>query len=93
VYTIDGSVGLCFALGYLYAGIKLPAILAAGGSLLVRLLVASMVYRGLGLLTVAMNGGTTTDFAGPIVGIAIGLYLLGNVRRLVSEAGHVPREG
>ena len=91
VYTIDAVVGIGFSLGYLYAGLRLPTLLSQGGRLLMRLLLASIAYRALGLLLVAVTGGDTmAALVGTAVGIAIGVYLLSNVRRLVREAGRVP---
>jgi hypothetical protein len=88
-YAIDGTIGAALAMAFLYAAFKISPLLRNGGTFLVRLLLLSMIYRGIAIIVVGVNGGKTMDFVGPALGIAASVYLITNVRRLVREGKYV----
>jgi len=88
----DALIGILFALGFLHAGVKYKAVVAAGGKSLVSLLRAKIAYNGLMLAavaSVAVISGWTPMYTPVLlvfaVGIAVPVYLLRNVRRLARE--------
>jgi hypothetical protein len=88
-YAIDGAIGACLAVAFLYSAFKLTALLKGGGRPLVQLLIVSAIYRARAIVLLALVGGKTGDFIGPVLGIAVSIYLISNVRRLARGAGYV----
>jgi len=88
-YAIDGTIGAGLAIAFLYAAFKVSPLLKNGGTFLVRLLLLSAIYRGIAIVLVGVTGGKTMDSVGPVLGIAVSVYLIANVRRLVREGKYV----
>jgi len=83
---VFGLVGLCFAVAYLYAGIRLRELLATDVSQILMILLAGACYL---LVIFALNaflGQATSALPMVVLGLAITWYLYANVRRLETES-------
>jgi hypothetical protein len=79
---VIGLIGLGFAIAYLYAGLRLPRLLATAPHRVTGLLIAAAVFLALlfGLDLAAGIPGRTLPTV--IIGLLLTWYLFANVRRL-----------
>ena len=86
-----GGIGLVVALGFVYCGVRLPTLLARNPGVVQNVLYGTlaMTAASAGILALA-EIGQTGPWVSVVVGGAIALYLLANVKRLAAEVQAKP---
>ncbi|HEV2606960.1 MAG TPA: hypothetical protein VGT79_03150 [Xanthomonadaceae bacterium] len=83
---VFGLIGLCFAMAYLYAGIRLQQLLATDVSQILMILLAGGLYLLVMFALAALVGQVMNVLPMVALSLAITWYLYANVRRLEAES-------
>jgi hypothetical protein len=83
---VFGLIGLCFAVAYLYAGIRLRDLLATNVNQILMILLAGAFYLLVVLALAALVGQVASALPMVALSLAITWYLYANVRRLEAES-------